>query len=145
VLDRDEFDRWQAAADDARAAADALIDRGRHAWASFLAEQSAGLALRGLLRGVGAAPCGRDLVSLGEGVVKALSDPLEPQVADALQRLARHGLLVTHAEAMPGAPACEWYGADQSTQALADDDVIRAFVQSAWDTLLDESSGEGED
>jgi HEPN domain-containing protein len=65
-VDRPEFDRWREAAADAGRAAGIQRTAGMHNWACFLAEQSAQLAVKGLLHGIGTGPWWHDLVALGE-------------------------------------------------------------------------------
>jgi len=54
VLDHPEYDPWLVAAGDAREAAEGAAGAGQYGWACFLAEQSAKLAVEGILHGTGA-------------------------------------------------------------------------------------------
>ena len=64
-LDREEFRRWLAEAERALESAKVQADAELHNWSCFAAEQSAQLAIEGLLHGVGRGPWGHDLVGLG--------------------------------------------------------------------------------
>jgi HEPN domain-containing protein len=53
MFDRSEYRRWRREADDALKGARLQAEGGLHNWACFLAEQSAQLAVKKLLHGVG--------------------------------------------------------------------------------------------
>src|ERR687892_2455090 len=57
-LDREEYERWRAEASRALRHGELAAEDGLHNWACFSAEQSAQLAVKGLLHGLGLGPWG---------------------------------------------------------------------------------------
>lgn len=135
MLDDDEFQRWTIAAADALAGARLQADAGLHQWACFLAEQSAQLSVEGLLHGMGAGAWGHDLVELGQTWADATGDEMAATTASALRRLSRHYIPARYPDAHPAGTPGVHYGADDSSQALADAAAISAAVADAWKTL----------
>ncbi len=147
MLDRTEFNRWQAAAGETRRTAQTAAQGGHHNWACFLAEQAAQLSLKGLLHGIGAGAWGHDLVDLGRVLREALGEAPSEPVRTALQRLSRHYIPTRYPDAHPAGPPGDHYGSSDVEQALADLETIRRFVASSWDELTaaaaaDEEAGD---
>lgn len=138
VLDDDGFQRWTVAAADALAGARLLADAGLHQWACFLAEQSAQLAVKGLLHGMGAGAWGHDLVELGRAWTEATGDEMAATTASALRRLSRHYIPARYPDAHPAGTPGMHYGADDSAQALADAAAVSGAVAGTWGTLQDD-------
>jgi HEPN domain-containing protein len=132
MLDATEFDRWRSAASGARRAADVQRDAGIHNWACFLAEQSAQLALKGLLHGIGAGAWGHDLVLLGHKAAEALGEPLPTATADSRRRLSRHYIPARYPDAHPAGPPADHYGDADAREALDDLQRILGFVDDRW-------------
>lgn len=137
MLDRPEFERWQEAADDALAGARAQHAAGLHNWACFLAEQAAGLGLKGLLHGVGASAWGHDLVDLGERTTAALNVELAEAVTAALRRLSRHYITSRYPDAHPAGAPGSHYGPEDAQDAVADADRVITEARSAWRQLAE--------
>lgn len=139
MLDDPEYHRWQRSVDDAQGAALAQEQAGYHQWSCFLAEQSAQLAVKGLLHGAGQGAWGHDLVALGQraGLVVGATDIA---VEDALRRLSRHYLPARYPDANPGGTPGEHYGPTDAEAACADVATVRAFVERAW-AALEEADG----
>ena len=133
-LDREEFGRWRDEADRALAAARLNIGGGLHNWACFLAEQSAQLAMKGLLHGVGKAPWGHDLVRFGALASEAGFD-MPDAVGAALRRLGRHYIPARYPDAHPAGPPGPHYGANDAEEALVDAASIIEFVDTSWREL----------
>jgi HEPN domain-containing protein len=145
-LDRAEFDRWRWAAADAARAASIQRAAGMHNWACFLAEQSAQLAVKGLLHGIGRGAWGHDLVALGERLREAFETPLPDPVADALRRLSRHYIPPRYPDAHPGdSPPLAHYGPSDAEEAAADADRLIGYVDEVWNRLLAADTDEAED
>lgn len=64
-LDEEEYRRWREEAQRALDSARRESAAGAHNWSCFLAEQSAQLAVKALLHGLGRGPWGHDLMRLG--------------------------------------------------------------------------------
>jgi len=90
VLDEPEFRRWWDSGADALAAAHVQAGSGFHNWSCFLAEQSAQLAVKALLYGMGVGAWGHDLVELGQAWGNALDEDLGATLQACMQRLSRH-------------------------------------------------------
>jgi len=132
-FDSEEFRRWRDEASQALRGATLQHDAGLHNWACFLAEQSAQLAVKGLLHGLGRGPWGHDLVRLGELARDALAVPEE--VADACRRLSRHYIPARYPDAHPSGPPGPHYGAADSEEAIRDARALLEFVDRAWAEL----------
>ncbi len=133
-LDRAEFQRWRSDADNAGAAARAQRDAEIHNWACFLAEQSAQLAVKGLLHGLGTAPWGHDLVHLAD-LVKQAGVDISPSLRDALVRLGRYYIAARYPDAHAGGGAAPHYTVTDANEALRDADDVLAFVDRTWKDL----------
>jgi HEPN domain-containing protein len=129
-LDVEEFTRWREEASQALRGARLQHDAGLYNWACFLAEQSAQLALKGLLHGLGRGPWGHDLVRLGELAREVVDVPED--VAAALRRLSRHYIPARYPDAHPAGPPGPHYGADDSQEALDDVAGLLEFVDGTW-------------
>lgn len=135
VLDEPEFRRWWDAGTDALAAARVQADAGFHHWSCFLAEQSAQLAVKALLHGVGVGAWGHDLVELGRAWGVALEEDTELTLQAGLQRLSRHYIPARYPDAHPSGSPGAHYGEADSAQALADAEQVAAAVDQVWERL----------
>jgi HEPN domain-containing protein len=137
MLDHPEFRRWRDAAENARQAARLQAERREHAnWACFLAEQSAQLAMKALLHGVGSGAWSHDLVDLGGLVTEATATALPATAATALQRLSRHYIPARYPDAHPAGSPAGHYSPDDARQALADLGTVIERVDSLWSLLV---------
>ncbi len=135
MLDEEEFRRWWDAGSDALAAARVQADAGFHQWASFLAEQSAQLVVKGLLHGIGESAWGHDLVELGQAWAAALEETLDANVLAGLQRLSRHYIPARYPDAHPAGSPGAHYGPTDSAQAIIDAEEVAATVRATWERL----------
>ena len=119
-LDRPEFDRWSAAADRALAAADPVTAHQLHEWACFLAEQSAQLALKGLLHGIGAPAWGHDPTALERDASLAIGEAWPDDAADRAERLSRFYIPTRYPDAIPGGVPGDRFGDADAAAARAD-------------------------
>jgi HEPN domain-containing protein len=133
-LDREEYERWRAEASRALRHAELAAQDGLHNWACFSAEQSAQLAVKALLHGLGLGPWGHDLLALGEGLGQAGLGIPEP-VHEALLRLARHYMPARYPDAHAAGSPGDRYGSGDAVQALADARAVLTLVDEAWDGL----------
>jgi HEPN domain-containing protein len=134
LLDADEFHRWREEADAALASARREAEAGAHNWSCFLAEQSAQLAFKALLHGLGRGPWGHDLLRLGrEADTSGVAVPVAVQ--DALARLARHYIPARYPDAHPAGSASSRYRPADSAEAIADAEKALAFVDASWRSL----------
>ncbi|CAN5281194.1 HEPN domain-containing protein [soil metagenome] len=139
MLDEPEFARWLSSSAEAFDAAGGQAGLGHHNWACFLAEQSAQLAVKGLLHGTGSGAWGHDLVELGRRA-GSVAQAIPGDVNEALVRLARHYIPTRYPDANPGGTPGQYYLATDSGQARDDAACVRHFVEEAWRQL-----GEGVD
>lgn len=136
MVDSSEFDRWR------RAAADALLGSGGqqeielYNWACFLAEQSAQLAVKGLLHGIGAGARGHDLVALAGQLEEHLRVPVPEELSAAFRRLSRHYIPTRYPDAAPGGSPGDYYGETDARTAREDAEAVLRFVDSTWSELL---------
>lgn len=137
VLDAPEFGRWQAAAGVAVEAAGREAAAGANQWACFLAEQAAQLAVKGLLRGIGAPGWGHDLVALGEHLEAALGEPLDPEVREALATLSQYYIPTRYPDATPSGDPGAHYTPRHAAAAVAHAERIRSFVADRWRRLVE--------
>lgn len=141
MLDGAEFRRWREAADDALAGARVQAEAGFPHWSCFMAEQSANLAVKALLHGIGAGPWGHDLVALGAALAQASGGALPDDAEAALRRLSRHYIPSRYPDALPGGSPRSHYGPSDAEQALADAEQVARLVDAMWDDLT--AAGEG--
>jgi len=132
--DEAEFARWRAEADRALDAARVQAGAGLHNWSCFAAEQSAQLATKALLHGLGRGPWGHDLVRLGDLAADAGVE-LRPEVLDAMRRLGRHYIPARYPDAHPSGPAAAHYAESDSADAIADAEAVLTAIDAAWSSL----------
>ncbi len=135
MLDEPEFRRWWDAGTDALAAARVQADAGFHQWACFLAEQSAQLAVKAVLHGMGVGTWGQDLVELGRSWSEALEEDLGTTLQASFQRLSRHYIPARYPDAHPSGTPGAHYGEADSAQAIADAEQVAAAVSHVWERL----------
>lgn len=140
MLDHAEFERWRTAAEDAARAARVQADAELHNWACFMAEQSAQLAMKALLHGIGAGAWGHDLVKLRGVISEATEGTLGGDVVAAVMRLSRHYIATRYPDAhAAGAPGAH-YSREDSLEALADMQAIERSIDELWAKLVREES-----
>ncbi|MGQ0712147.1 MAG: HEPN domain-containing protein [Gemmatimonadaceae bacterium] len=144
MVDTSEFERWREAADIARRAAQVQVDAALYNWACFLAEQSAQLAMKGLLHGMGAGAWGHDLVQLGEALATSIGDAIPADTAAALRRLSRHYIPARYPDAHPSGTPSFHYGVQDAQDALKDLTAVLHLVDHLW-TKLSRLAGEDRD
>jgi HEPN domain-containing protein len=133
-LDEPEFRRWRAEAGNALGAARREAVASNHNWSCFLAEQSAQLAVKGLLHGLGRGAWGHDLVALVAACGEAgLQVP--PAIARAARALSRHYIPARYPDAHPADSPGSRYVADDATAASADAADILAWVDATWSAV----------
>jgi HEPN domain-containing protein len=133
-LDEPEFSRWREEADRALGGARREAKAENHNWSCFLAEQSAQLAVKALLHGLGRAPWGHDLEELTRAVGDAGVE-LSEDVRAAARQLARHYIPARYPDAHPAASPGSRYVAEDSTGALRAAEVLLEFVDRTWGSL----------
>lgn len=139
VLDHTEYERWRRSAERAREVATANARDAFHQWACFLCEQSAQLALKGLLHGVGAGGIarGHDLARLADAVEADLEVEVPAAVRAGLRRLARTYTAARYPDALADGTADEAFGREDAEQSLADAAAVLALVGTAWAALVE--------
>lgn len=134
TLDEPEFARWRSEADRALEGARVQSDAKLYNWACFAAEQSAQLALKGLLHAVGKGPWGHDLARLGS-LAKDAGIAMPTDVDDATRRLGRHYIAARYPDAHAAGPPGPHYGETDAREAVRDAERILAFVDATWTEL----------
>lgn len=134
-LDGPEFERWLAAADRAVQAAEVQAQASFAEWACFLAEQSAQLALKGLLHGVGAPAWGHDLAALERTAATTIGVAWPPTAARRAERLSRFYIPTRYPDAVPGDIPGHRFDAEDAAAALADARAILGAVRQTWQHL----------
>lgn len=110
--------------------------------AAFRAEQAAQMSLKGLLRGIGQAGWGHDLVKLGHAVRDLFGTDLGPADLDeALKRLSVHYVASRYADAFSEGTPSDHYSRGIAEAALADAIGIIGAVAGIWDDLVGRSHG----
>jgi HEPN domain-containing protein len=135
VVDDEEFGRWRTEAEAGREMARQARLGTRHNWTCFLAEQSAQLAVKALLHGLGTGPWGHDLVRMGRSWAEAVGAPLPPSLDDAMVRLSRLYIATRYPDAHPAGSPGEHYTAGDADLALADLDLVITEVDDMWQQL----------
>lgn len=133
-LDREEYGRWRSEAERALESARREGAADAHNWSCFLAEQSARLALKALLHGLGRGPWGHDLIPLGEEVGKSGIE-VSTHLQDALARLSRHYIPARYPDAHPAGSAASRYRGSDATAAIADAEQVLRFADESWRSL----------
>lgn len=144
MLDDPEFTRWRESADDALQASRDNAQTGWHNWACLIAEQSAQLAVKGVLHaaGRGGRARGHDLVRLVETAAQDAALPLSEDVRRASIRLARHYLPSRYPDALPGGTPRRRYTPSDAKEAIADAETVLQAVDDAIGALR-AAAGEG--
>lgn len=140
VLDREEQRRWRATAEEKRAVADDLLALGHHADACLMYEQSAQLALKSLLRGVGRLERTHDLVRLAELVEADIAVLAGDDLHDRLAELSRHYIPARYPDAYDEGTPRSHYRARDARRAQATATALLAEVDRLWDAV---GTGEG--
>lgn len=134
TFDEPEFARWRSEADRALEGARVQSRAGLHNWACFAAEQSAQLALKGLLHAFGRGPWGHDLARLGS-LTQEAGVAVPADVIDATRRLGRHYIAARYPDAHAAGPPGPHYSEADAREAIRDAEAIIAFVDRAWKDL----------
>lgn len=142
-LDAPEFERWRAAAQRAFASSDIQAEAGLHEWACFLFEQSAQLAVKGLLHGLGAGAWGHDLSALCARTDALIGDPWPDEAARWAERLSRFYIPTRYPDAVPAGIPGDRFVAEDSGAARSDAIRLLDAVDRTWGALagVDGSSG----
>jgi len=135
VLDGDEFTRWRSEADRALQSAQVQAAAGLDNWACFAAEQSAQLAVKALLHGLGKGPWGRDLVRLGDRVREVAKDGWPADLDVIVRRLSRHYIPSRHPDAHPAGSPGGHYGPEEAQEAKRDAQRLIEAVDTIWTRL----------
>jgi HEPN domain-containing protein len=139
LLDGDEFARWRQACEEELAVARLLAGAEAHNSAVLHAEQAAQLALKGLLRGAGAASkaWGHAVTDLSDRAGQAAGLSLDPELRERLAILGRDYQASRYPDAVASGTPRENYGPADSHRALSTvDDLVNA-VDAAWAALVD--------
>ncbi|MGF1663176.1 MAG: HEPN domain-containing protein [Kineosporiaceae bacterium] len=139
LLDGDEFARWRRACEEELAVARLLAGAEAHNSAVLHAEQAAQLALKGLLRGAGAASqaWGHAVTDLADRAGPAAGLAVDPGLRERLAILARDYQASRYPDAVASGTPRENYGPADSTRALSTVDDLVDAVDAAWAALTD--------
>lgn len=147
MLDHDEYARWLEASDDEGRVAQALLAPEAFNVVVLHCEQAAQLALKGLLRGVGAAQqaWGHALPELAERAVATTGLELPGELGARLSALARDYMPSRYPDALTAGTPRSSYGAADADRALFTLADLRQAVVATWDRLTAEEAGSGLD
>lgn len=147
MLDHGEFTRWIEASDDEGRVARDLVGLGAFNSVVLHSEQAAQLALKGLLRGVGAAreAWGHALPELAGRAVEAAGLVVSEDLTASLGVLARDYMPSRYPDALVSGTPRGSYGLDDAQRALATLAHLRAAIVDTWERLLDDESDHGDD
>lgn len=136
-FDRDEYARWMDASEDELTQARILHEQRLHHGAVLHCEQAAQLALKGLLRGVGAAGAarGHGLAFLADACVERAGMELDGELRDRLSALALDYQPTRYPDAVPQGTPRQNYGPHQASRALETATQTRGAVAAAWQRL----------
>jgi HEPN domain-containing protein len=139
LLDGDEYARWRQACEEELAVARLLAGAEAHNSAVLHAEQAAQLALKGLLRGVGAASraWGHAVTELAERAGPAAGLGVDPGLRERLAILGRDYQASRYPDAVASGTPRENYGPADSHRALSTVDELVSAVDAAWAALTD--------
>lgn len=141
MLDHAEFARWLEASDDEARLASDLVDLKAFNAVVLHSEQSAQLALKGLLRGVGAAreAWGHALSELADRAVSAAGLGLADDLRARLAVLERDYMPSRYPDALVSGTPLGNYGVEDAQRALQTRDALRVAVVAAWERLFVEA------
>ncbi len=136
-MDAHEFARWLEASDDEAAVARELVNAEAYNAVVLHSEQAAQLALKGLLRGAGAArdAWGHGLSELANRAATAAALPLTPALQARLSILERDYMPSRYPDALVSGTPRGNYGAQDAVRALETFQSLRALVGRTWDQL----------
>ena len=133
MVDEEEFRRWREEADRALEGAHAQAERQLYNWACFLCEQSAQLAVKALLHGLGKGPWGHDLDELVRLLGEAGLD-ISPEIEAAATRLGRHYIPARYPDAHAAGSPGRHYRQSDWDQARADTSSLLKVVDGLWES-----------
>lgn len=148
MLDHGEFARWLEASDDEARVARELVAIEAFNAVVLHSEQAAQHALKGLLRGVGAAreAWGRSLSELAVRAAGTAGLSLSDDLVASLTVLERDYKPSRYPDALVSGTPRGNYGPADAERALQTHARVRAAVTAAWDELMgeevDEESGQ---
>lgn len=124
--------RWLAQGWDDLDAAEVLLERGKHAQASFYAQQSAEKGVKSVWRANDLESLGHSITrlvaALPDGLAKARLQPL----LDQAKLLDRHYIPTRYPDALPDLTPSEAYGRKDAEEAIA---AARALLKAAGQLL----------
>ena len=149
-LDETEYQRWRTTGDATLEAARSLAAGDHHPGAVFSAEQAVQCAVKALLHGVGlgARARGHDLLALAGRAEREAALVLDDGQRSALRELATSYAPSRYPDALPGGTPSDYFGSEQSAQALTTAEALLGLVDRAWASLIaatgqEEESDEG--
>jgi len=128
LLDEAEFERWFKQAEQTLRCAEHDAAGGFWNWACFKAEQAAQFAVKGLLRAMGEPAFGHALTRLLADLER-LGVAIPESVKLASRNLERQYIPTRYADAFPSGSPYEFYGAQESQEAIDSCRTILEFVR----------------
>ncbi|MDQ3782117.1 MAG: HEPN domain-containing protein [Actinomycetota bacterium] len=147
MLDQPEFSRWLEAADDEARVAHDLVTTGAFNATVLHAEQAAQLALKGLLRGVGAAreAWGHSISQLADRAAEVAGLAIGDELAGRLAVLERDYKPSRYPDALVSGTPRGNYTREDTDRALQTCAEVRDVVVEAWAALTDAAGGSHDD
>ncbi len=116
MLDVEEYERWMQAAKATLDSARGDLERGHHNWASFKAQQVAGLAVKGLLYGIGSPRHGHSITLLLKHLDTLGIQP-PARVRECASRLDKHYIPTRYPDAWSEGPPHIYYTHSDAMEA----------------------------
>lgn len=134
MLDVEEFERWMEAARRTLASARGDTARGDHNWACFKAQQSAELAVKAFLRGIGSPAIGHSVSRLlvevsGAGI------QVPGEILDCGRLLDKLYIPTRYPDAWSEGAPHHYYSAKDAEDSIRCSEKILGWVAEAWRRL----------
>lgn len=132
MVDAEEFERWLRQAEHNLQSAERDRCEGDYSWGAFKAQQAGELALKALLRGLGALALGHSVTALlrevGDTGVK-----VGPEEERCARQLERHYIPTRYPDAYPKGSPFEFYDEQETESALECARCLLDFVSEAFE------------
>ena len=143
LLDEPEYERWLAAARRTLESAGGDLGRGDYNWACFKAQQAAELAVKGILRGVGAHAYGHSVALLLERAGGALGLAVPEDVLECGKLLDKYYIPTRYPDAWAEGAPHYYYTEREAREAVVCARRVLEWVEGAWRRLSSAARGRG--
>lgn len=137
MLDMHEYVRWINSAKRTLRSAYGDLERGDYNWSCFKAQQSAGMAIKALLRGLGL-PSYRHSISRLLVDIKTQGINVPDEIIKCAKTLDKHYIPTRYPDAWSEGIPYEYYTSDDAKLAINYAEKIIAWVEEQWKSLRKE-------